>query len=108
MILLESRLSLSFPLPSSDKTQCFVHLSFDSTLQLINGTSSDLQKLLRYFNGRQFLQFFRIPLLLLATVFPNNLTLYLEDLKKSVFAISLLKLVALSLEKNHKLPVVSE
>ena len=37
--------------PGADKTKCFVHLSFNSTLHLVNGSSSDLQELLRYFNG---------------------------------------------------------
>ena len=44
-------LALLFSLRSTDKTQCFVHLSFDSTLQLINGISSDVQEILKYFNG---------------------------------------------------------
>ena len=39
-------LASSFSLPIADKTQWFVHLSFNSTFQLINGISSDLQKLL--------------------------------------------------------------
>ena len=42
-----SVLSLPFP----DKAQWFNHSSFNSTLQLINGISRDLQKILRYFNG---------------------------------------------------------
>ena len=44
IILLELASSLSAPV--TDKTQYFVHLSFNSTLQLINVISSDLQKLL--------------------------------------------------------------
>ena len=50
-IILESALALSFSLPSTDQTQCFVHLNFNTPSQLINDISSDLQKLLRYFNG---------------------------------------------------------
>ena len=33
--------------PSTDKTHCFVHLGFNSTLQLFSDISSDLQKVLR-------------------------------------------------------------
>ena len=36
---------------AADKAQYFIHLSFNSPLQFINGISSDLQKLLKYFNG---------------------------------------------------------
>ena len=53
-------------------------------------------------------QFFKIPLAGWATAFPNNLALYLKNLKLSVFATSLSKSVALSLEQNHILPVVSQ
>ena len=53
---------MQFAAPSKDKTQCFVHLSFNSTLHLINGISNDLQKLLRYFNGIEIVAFLRIPL----------------------------------------------
>ena len=56
-----------------------VHLSFNSTLQLINGILSDLQNLLKYFNGTAIVQFFRVPLVRFgkdwATVFYNNLAL---------------------------------
>ena len=76
IILLESQLSLSFSLPSSDKTQYFFHLSFNSTLQLINCISSDLQKLLMYFNGTAIAASFRMPLSLLEKAVtqpaPNN------------------------------------
>ena len=58
------------------KTQYFVLLSFDSTLQLINDISSDLQKLPKYFNGTARVTFFRIPFAPSVSVFPNNLTLY--------------------------------
>ena len=47
------------PLPAADKTHYFVHLSFNSTLQLINGISSDLQKLLKYFNGTTIVAFLK-------------------------------------------------
>ena len=63
MILLALLSSLtSFPLPAVDKIQYFVHLSFNSTLQLINGISSDLQKLLKYFNGTGIAAFLKIQL----------------------------------------------
>ena len=41
-------------------------------------------------------------------MFPNNLALYLKDLKLSSLAILAFKLVASSLELNHKFAVVSE
>ena len=49
-ILFKSTLALLFLLPVTEKTQSFVHLSFNSTLQLINDILIDLQKLFRYFN----------------------------------------------------------
>ena len=79
IILLElatSSLS-SLATSSTDKAQCFVHLSFNSTSQLINGISSDLQKLLWYFNSTAIAAFSRIPSAAFgagwATVFANNL-----------------------------------
>ena len=60
--LLESALALSFSLPNTDKIHCYVHLSLNSTLKLINGISNDPQKLLRFFNGTKIVAFFRIPL----------------------------------------------
>ena len=50
IILLELESSLS--LPPVAKTQCFLHSSFNLTLQLMNDFSIDLQMLLRYFNGK--------------------------------------------------------
>ena len=77
-------LSLVLSTPSAAKTQRFLQSPFNSTLQLINYISSDLQKLLRYFNGTAIV-FFKIPSLLFgagsATVSPTNLVLYLKDLK---------------------------
>ena len=40
--LLSLSLSLRLSLADAEKTHYFVHLSFNSTLQLINGISSDL------------------------------------------------------------------
>ena len=53
-------LLMLFSFPAADKTQYFVHLSFKSTLQLIKGISSDLQKLLEYFNGTAIVAFLKI------------------------------------------------
>ena len=50
---------IAFYVPAADKTQYFVHLS--STLQLINGISSNLQKLLKYFNDTAIVAFLKIP-----------------------------------------------
>ena len=70
-------------------------------MQLINGVSSELQKLLQYFNGIAIVALFRIPLPAFgtgwATVFPNNLVLWLKYLKLSVLVISALRSVASSL-----------
>ena len=54
-------ISIIISLPSADKAPRFFHLSFNSTLQLIKGISSDLQKLLRYFNGAAIVVLFKIP-----------------------------------------------
>ena len=75
--------SFSLSVPPTVKTQYLVHLSFNSTLQLINDILSDLQKLLKYFDCKAIFAFFRIPLAALsgcASVFPNHLALYLKDL----------------------------
>ena len=69
--LLELALRLSAS--AANKTQYFAYLSFNSTLQLINGIASGLQKLLTYFNDTSIVAIFRI--LLAPTVFPNNLVL---------------------------------
>ena len=97
IILLELA-SLLSGLPA-DKIQNFVnlHVSLNSTFQLINDISTDLQKLLKYFSGT-ILAFFEIPFVPSATVFTNNLALYLKDLKLLVFIISALKLAASSSE----------
>ena len=92
-IILELALPLSAP--AADKTQYFVHLSFDSISQLINGILNDLQKL---FNDTGIVAFLKTPFATSATIFPYNLVLYLKDLKWSVFSMSLLKLVASSFE----------
>ena len=70
------RTSIIISAPAADKTQHFVHLSFNSILQLINDISSDLQKLLKCFNDTAIVAFFRILFAQSASVFPNNLALY--------------------------------
>ena len=94
------QLALILSAPSADKTQWFLHAIFNSTLQLINDITSDLPRLLRYFNSTKIVVFLKIPYVLIATVFSNNLALYLKDSKLSEFTISLLRLVASSLEKT--------
>ena len=94
------KISISIVTPAVAKKQCFVHLSFNSTLQLINHISSDLQKLLKYFFGTAIMAFFRIFLLFgagWASVSPTNLALYIKDLK-TTSPISALKLVGSFLE----------
>ena len=59
------------------KTQCFVQLSFNSTLQLINGISSDLRKLLTYFNGTAIVASLKTSFDTFAPFF-NNLALSLR------------------------------
>ena len=108
ILLALASLLILLSLPAAGKTQYFVHLSFNSTLQLINGIFCKLQKLLKHFNGSAIAAFFKTLFALATLAFPNNLALYLKDLKLSSLAISLLKLVASSLEKNHKRSVISE
>ena len=59
-----SGLTSVLSLLATAKTQCFDHWSFNSTLQLINDNSSDLQKLLRYFNSTAMVAFYRISMFL--------------------------------------------
>ena len=66
---ISSELSSALSVPVEAKTQCFVHLSFNSILQLINGISSDFQKLLRYFNGTATVVFLKILCLLIISLY---------------------------------------
>ena len=66
------RISGIFSTLPEAKTQWFVHLSFKSTLQLINGILSNLQKSLRHFSGTAIVAFIRIALFPSATVFVIN------------------------------------
>ena len=79
ILKIESVLTLSAL--AAEKAQYFVHLSFSSTLELINDILSDLQSLLRYINGTAVAVFFRIQLLPPTTMFPNNLASLSKDLK---------------------------
>ena len=86
-----SSLALTLSTPATAKTQFFVHLSFNSTFQLINAISSDLQKL-------ELLEFHCYYLVWVEQLSPNNLALYSKDLKALVWAILALKLFSLPLE----------
>ena len=61
---------------AADKTQYLVNVSFSFTLQLINSISSDLQKLLIYFNGAAIFAFSKMLFDPSDSVFPNNVALY--------------------------------
>ena len=91
-------LAVAWSTPAANKTQYFVKLNFNSTLQFINNISRDFKKLLTYFHGMATVIFSRMLLLPEAAVVPNNLALHLKDLQLSLFPISVLKLVASSLE----------
>ena len=67
-------------------------------MQLINGISSDLQKLFKYFDGTAVVPFLKALFAPSATVFPNNLALYLKDLKLLLLVILASKPVAPSFE----------
>ena len=68
---------------SVDNTHSFFHVKFNLILQLIKGFSSDLKKLLKYFNGTTtFTLLFAIKPS--RTGLPNNSTLYLKELEVSV------------------------
>ena len=73
-------------------------------MQLINGISNDLQKLLKYFNGTAIFTPFFVPLF---SVLPIRFALYLNEgalLSLVTFALSTIS----SLLKSYKLPEVSE
>ena len=74
-----------------DNTHFFFHVKFNLILQLIKGISSDLKKLLKYFNGTTtFTLLFATPSS--RTGLSNNLTLYLKELEllvvKSLIALA--------------------
>ena len=55
------RISIIIFSTSWSQNTVFGSLSLNSTLQLINGIWSDLQKWLRYFNGKTIVLFLKIP-----------------------------------------------
>ena len=70
------------------KTQYFVHLSFNLTFQLNNDISSDLQKLLKYFTGIAVVAFLAIQLAWVGLGWAiNNLALHSKDLRLLSLAI---------------------
>ena len=93
MILLELALALSAP--AAYKTQYFFYLTFNSTLQFINGI---LQKVFKYFNGTAIVAFL-VTFALSASFFSNNFDLYSKGLKVLSLAISALKLIIHLLNK---------
>ena len=103
---------LSLALVSSalapEKTQYSLNVSFNFIFQLINDISSNLEKLLKYFNGRGIIAILKFLFASSISVFPNNLVLYLKELKLSLLAISALTLIVSSLEQNYKFPIISE
>ena len=62
-------------------TQFFDHVKSSSILELFEGKSRDLQKLVKYFNGTTTSAFI---LLLLYCVLPTNFVLYSKDLHHSL------------------------
>ena len=74
-------LIINTALPSSvDNTHSFFHVNL--ILQLVKGISSDLKKLLKYFNGTTTFTLL-LAILLATTGLPNKLTLYLKELELS-------------------------
>ena len=61
--LLSLSLWLRLSLRAADKTKYLVHLSFNFTLQLINGILCDLQKFLKYLNGTAIITYLKFSLL---------------------------------------------
>ena len=72
-----------FSIQAAAKRQWFVHLEFDSNLQLINDISSDLQKLIKFFNGAAIFTYSELEQISLPPL--NNLVLHLEDIKTLIF-----------------------
>ena len=63
-----------------DNAHSFFHVKFNLILQLIKGISSDLKKLLKYFNGTTTFTL-NVATSLLTAESPNKLTLYLKELE---------------------------
>ena len=90
--------------PTLDNIQFSYHFNESSILQLINGISKDLQKLLKYFNGIAIFTPFFLPLF---SVLPIRFALYLNEGALLSLVTSALLIIS-SLLKFHKLPEVSE
>ena len=67
---------------SVDNTHSFFHVKFYLILHIIKGISSDLKKLLKYFNGTTTSTFI-LAILLATTGLPNKLILYFKELELS-------------------------
>ena len=84
--------------------QFSIHFNESSILQLINGISNDLQKLLKYFNGTAIFTPFHVPSF---PALPIRLAIYLN--KGALLSlVTFVLLSSSSLLKSHKLPEVSE
>ena len=80
-------------LATLDNIQFLFYDNGSSTLQLINGISSDLQKLLKYFNGTAiFTPFFLPPF----GMVPIKFDLYLKDEELSVLTSGMSPLFSLA------------
>ena len=103
-----SVISKAESLATLENIQFLFHDNESSTLQLINGISSDLQKLLNYFNGTAiFTPFFLPPF----GMVPIKSDLYLKDEELSVLTSEISPLFSFgcsSLLNCHRLPEVSE
>ena len=82
--------------------QFSVQFNESSNLQLINGISNDLQKLLKYFNGTAIFTSFFLPMF---SILPIILALYLNKRALSSLVTSALLFIS-SLLNCHKLPDV--
>ena len=91
-----------------ENIQLLFHVNESWTLQLFNGISNDLQKLLKYFNGTAiFTPFFLPPF----GMVPIRFDLYLKNDELSVLTSERFPLFSFgcsSLLNCHKLPEVSE
>ena len=89
--------------------QSLIEFNSRSVLQLINGISNDLQKLLKYFNETTIFVIFTelFGLLTASTVLPTRAALYLNGLELSILKSALLAVIS-SLLTWHKLPDVPQ
>ena len=100
--------------PALDKMQSSTQFNSRWILELINRISSDLYKLLKYFNGTTNFVFFTelFVLLTVSAVFPTMAALYLNDSKWKTPLLLTAKSTLLpggsSLLNYHKIPDVFE